>query len=158
MAGEGTRTRGGGSRTNGTQRHGQVLNPRRYFWFVVGYYLCTVYIRQTAGKSDTFPSADFSSDFQLGTIGFNKQPAELLEGEPSTVHHAREGAGHGEEEHGIKVVKVDFEEVETPFIIALWIFCASLAKIGKLLVSILYLFVSRQSVMCSQSNTSYYFI
>lgn len=136
MAGEGTSSRGGGSRT---QRHGQVLNPRRYFYFVVGYYLCTLYVRQTTAKSDTFPSADFSSDFQLGTIGFNKQPAELLEGEPSTVHHSREGAGgHVEEEHGIKVVKVDFEEVETPFIIALWIFCASLAKIGKLLASPFY--------------------
>jgi len=39
---------------------------------------------------------------------------------------------HGEKAHaeGIHVFIVDFPRVETPFIIALWIFCASLAKIG----------------------------
>lgn len=30
------------------------------------------------------------------------------------------------------VISVSFHRVETPFIIGLWIFCASLAKIGKL--------------------------
>lgn len=137
MAGEGVTLRSGGGRANNHQ-HAQPLNPRRYFWLVVGYYLCAVYIQQSAGKSDTFPSGDFSSDFQLGTIGFNKQPAELLPGELSgtshqDLHQSTEGGGHesSEGEHGIKVIKVDFEEVETPFIIALWIFCASLAKIGK---------------------------
>lgn len=31
------------------------------------------------------------------------------------------------------VISVSFHRVETPFIIGLWIFCASLAKIGKLI-------------------------
>lgn len=30
-----------------------------------------------------------------------------------------------------KLINVEFERVETPFIIGLWIFCASLAKIGE---------------------------
>ncbi|KAK9707796.1 hypothetical protein QE152_g27609 [Popillia japonica] len=32
----------------------------------------------------------------------------------------------------IQVASVSFQRVKTPFIIGLWIFCASLAKIGKL--------------------------
>jgi hypothetical protein len=43
---------------------------------------------------------------------------------------------HADEEHGghgtaYKVFHVEFERVELPFIIALWIFVSSLAKIGK---------------------------
>lgn len=37
------------------------------------------------------------------------------------------GGGHGE---GIHVFTAEFARVEIPFIISLWIFCASLAKIG----------------------------
>ena len=39
--------------------------------------------------------------------------------------------GHGDEHQGLHISTVDFARVETPFIIALWIFCASLAKIGN---------------------------
>lgn len=114
---------GGGRATGGGGGHVKPLNPRRYFWLVVGYYLCALYIRETTGKA----GPDFSVDsFPLGT---GKQPLEHVEGEFPDPNHPHESAAH--EEHGIKVVKVDFEEVETPFIIALWIFCASLAKIGK---------------------------
>lgn len=58
-----------------------------------------------------------------------------------------EGAGHGAGEHGapgehgsgghggahegIHIFTAEFARVEIPFIISLWIFCASLAKIGK---------------------------
>ena len=35
------------------------------------------------------------------------------------------------EKHEYHVFHVDFERVEVPFIIALWIFVSSLAKIGK---------------------------
>lgn len=44
--------------------------------------------------------------------------------------HADEehGDGHG---HGYQVFHVEFERVELPFIIALWIFVSSLAKIGN---------------------------
>ncbi|ODM98826.1 Sodium/hydrogen exchanger 3, partial [Orchesella cincta] len=93
-----------------------------------------MYVKQTTARSDSLAQPDlFSSESHFGAIVPNKQPAELLPGEP--IHHesvhGREGEGHESTEHGgIKVIKVDFEEVETPFIIALWIFCASLAKIG----------------------------
>jgi len=38
--------------------------------------------------------------------------------------------GHGHSER-YPVVSVEFTRVETPFIIGVWIFCASLAKIGE---------------------------
>lgn len=52
-------------------------------------------------------------------------------------HHdgtGADGAHHEEGGHhaGIHVFVAEFERVEIPFIIALWIFCASLAKIGTL--------------------------
>lgn len=40
-----------------------------------------------------------------------------------------------------KVFNTDFLRVETPFIIGLWIFCASLAKIGKSNVNTQYLHI-----------------
>ena len=51
--------------------------------------------------------------------------------EPS--HHAAAGGeGHGEgQRHPYHVFHVEFQRVEVPFIIALWIFVSSLAKIGK---------------------------
>ncbi len=47
---------------------------------------------------------------------------------------AADGTHHDESGHhgGIHVFVAEFERVEIPFIIALWIFCASLAKIGIL--------------------------
>ena len=39
------------------------------------------------------------------------------------------GGGHGHE--GYQVFHVEFERVQLPFIISLWIFVSSLAKIGK---------------------------
>jgi len=45
----------------------------------------------------------------------------------SSDHGEKHEGKHG----GIHVFVVEFARVETPFIIALWIFCASLAKIGK---------------------------
>ena len=54
-------------------------------------------------------------------------------------HHAggegnKQGHGHhegGHEEAHFSVFHVNFEHVEVPFIIALWIFVSSLAKVGK---------------------------
>ena len=47
-------------------------------------------------------------------------------------HYGSDGHGHG---HGdtpeYHVFHVEFERVEIPFIIALWIFVSSLAKIGE---------------------------
>ena len=42
-----------------------------------------------------------------------------------------EGEGHGHGESGYQVFHMEFDRVELPFIIALWIFVSSLAKIGK---------------------------
>ena len=99
------------------------LNTRKYFWLVLGYYLCTVYVRQSMGAPDT----DIKSHLNFGEPGYE---APIV---PSTL--VDEGTEHVEEsthsDHGIQITRVDFENVETPFIIALWIFCASLAKIGK---------------------------
>lgn len=47
-------------------------------------------------------------------------------------HGAADGGHHGEEHHGIHIFVEEFSRVEIPFIIALWIFCASLAKIGEI--------------------------
>ena len=41
------------------------------------------------------------------------------------------GGEDGEHGHGYQVFHVEFDRVELPFIIALWIFVSSLAKIGK---------------------------
>ncbi len=43
-----------------------------------------------------------------------------------------EGGGEGHEVHEYEVFHIEFDRVEIPFIIALWIFVSSLAKIGKL--------------------------
>ncbi|XP_066960188.1 Na(+)/H(+) exchanger beta-like isoform X4 [Macrobrachium rosenbergii] len=40
------------------------------------------------------------------------------------------GAGHGDPNKRYPVAVIDFERVQTPFIISLWIFCACLGKIG----------------------------
>ena len=46
--------------------------------------------------------------------------------------HKEEGGHEGEEEHeGYQVFHVDFDYVQVPFIISLWIFVSSLAKVGK---------------------------
>ena len=55
---------------------------------------------------------------------------------PSGGGHDDHGDGHGDGhgghgEHGYQVFHVEFERVQLPFIISLWIFVSSLAKIGK---------------------------
>ena len=44
--------------------------------------------------------------------------------------------GHHGDSHEYHVFHVEFERVEIPFIIALWIFVSSLAKIGKKVLDI----------------------
>ena len=76
------------------------------------------------------------SDLQFKSNQFNPQ-SHANEGHGQA--HANEGHGqdHGEGEshgegHGYQVFHVEFGRVEIPFIIALWIFVSSLAKIGKI--------------------------
>lgn len=67
-----------------------------------------------------------------------KAPQLPIEGEATTT--SAEEVAAEEEVHGpvkktvtrYPVISVSFHRVETPFIIGLWIFFASLAKIGKL--------------------------
>ena len=58
--------------------------------------------------------------------------------DPILGGHGDEGHGHGEG-HGYQVFHVEFSRVEVPFIIALWIFVSSLAKIGKIFLSFQFL-------------------
>lgn len=48
----------------------------------------------------------------------------------STVEYSETSKPHRQDKR-YPVISVSFHRVETPFIIGLWIFCASLAKIGK---------------------------
>jgi hypothetical protein len=60
--------------------------------------------------------------------------AALLLGAAEGAESPEPGAvpeGEHKEHHGFKVATVEFARVETPFMIGLWIFCSSLAKIGK---------------------------
>ena len=66
-------------------------------------------------------------------------PSVIATGDPSHLDgQAQHGAGDPAGDHGtggghegIHVFTADFSRVEIPFIISLWIFCASLAKIGE---------------------------
>jgi len=52
-------------------------------------------------------------------------PNDVQASDSNTKHN---GVGGSER---YRIVSVEFSRVETPFIIGLWIFCASLAKIGE---------------------------
>ena len=108
-----------------TQAGGSRLNSKRYFYLVVGYYLVTVYLR--AVRADVGVGSPSGGHAESGDqLGF----ADSIPTDHSSGHKS----------HGIQITKVDFEGVETPFIIALWIFCASLAKIGKSFYSRIFYF------------------
>jgi hypothetical protein len=100
------------------------LNTRKYFWVIMGYWLFTVYLR----SSHAIPDSNANSHMVPGDPGF---PGAVGETSTHSDPDHTEGEKGGHSEHGIRIVKIDFENVETPFIIAMWIFCASLAKIGK---------------------------
>ncbi len=69
------------------------------------------------------------------TLFFQSAAAADVHG--AVAAHGEGGAGHGagkqheHKGHEYHVFHVEFERVEIPFIIALWIFVSSLAKIGK---------------------------
>lgn len=64
--------------------------------------------------------------------------------EPETGGFDRSSAGEdgssGEHTKRYPVVTVEFERVKTPFIIGLWIFCASIAKIGESITIALFFY------------------
>lgn len=86
---------------------------------------------------------DFNAPYegvQFGPMGPTKrdssEPSKLAaptvlntEPPPQTEEHKPER---------YQIASVEFHRVETPFIIGLWIFCASLAKIGKSFFQILF--------------------
>lgn len=68
--------------------------------------------------------------------------------EPAHPGHDEHGAAgaHGDHEQHVEhfhIASVDFGRVQIPFIISLWIFCASLAKIGKRIVYLFHCMSSR---------------
>lgn len=90
-----------------------------------------------AAARATDPSA---SQGHGATHGHTGRQDKSLDSNPggleNVVGHSTAGLGHykpvheGHERHQYSVFHVDFERVEIPFIIALWIFVSSLAKIG----------------------------
>lgn len=73
-----------------------------------------------SGLAEAVSSPSVSTGDHLGEAGGHHGVA----GEHGTA------GGHGGAHEGIHVFTADFARVEIPFIISLWIFCASLAKIG----------------------------
>ena len=72
----------------------------------------------TESASQSFPPHDATTDDQ-GQHGTERSDGSHLD-------------GNGEHENlSFSVFHVNFEHVELPFIIALWIFVSSLAKVGK---------------------------
>lgn len=87
------------------------------------HYKLKLYINSTLFS---FPGHDASAVESFTT---NPGAENGHDGAADGTHHDESGAGH---HGGIHVFVAEFERVEIPFIIALWIFCASLAKIGIL--------------------------
>ena len=81
--------------------------------------------------------------------------------DPLLGAHGEEGHGH-EEAHSYQVFHVEFSRVEVPFIIALWIFVSSLAKIGKIFLSFQLLLTrleagrptNKVELYCNSSNAA----
>lgn len=66
----------------------------------------------------------------FGPMGPNRKDEPVTEKITSTTQESQEN-NKKDAPKRYQVVSVSFHRVETPFIIGLWIFCASLAKIGK---------------------------
>lgn len=86
-------------------------------------------IRYTYGGIDLRARRSANEELQdlaINTPKINNHGPELHAS--GDLHDDEEhGDGHG---HGYQVFHVEFKRVELPFIIALWIFVSSLAKIG----------------------------
>ena len=101
------------------------------------------------------------SGFQLAGSNLNGQHGQHQPHDPILGGHGDEGHGHGEG-HGYQVFHVEFSRVEVPFIIALWIFVSSLAKIGKIFLSFQLLLTrleagrptNKVELYCNSSNAA----
>jgi len=82
------------------------LNPRRYFWIVLGFYLFSSYIKATHAEN---------RKTNLNSL----TPTE-------DSKNTEEGGEH----QGVQIFQVDWANVSDIAVITLWIFCAMLAKIG----------------------------
>ena len=99
-------------------------------------FLCLVLLfKVTYGGVDLRARRSASEDelSKLNLAGSTFSGHDHHHGDP--LRSGEEEHGHGEEGHGYQVFHVEFSRVEVPFIIALWIFVSSLAKIGKIFFS-----------------------
>jgi len=97
-------------------------------WLLVAVLVLVSVKAEEARESHTTPTA---------SEGHTHRQDKSLSSHPPTVQNGVDsGLGHykpaheAHEKHEYEVFHVDFERVEIPFIIALWIFVSSLAKIG----------------------------
>jgi len=99
---------------------GNGVKPHHIFILVV-----FLLIRYTYGGIDL--RARRSANEELHDLAINNADHHRPELHKDNEHGHGEGDGHGS---GYQVFHVEFDRVELPFIIALWIFVSSLAKIG----------------------------
>ncbi|KAK6630774.1 hypothetical protein RUM44_002943 [Polyplax serrata] len=112
------------------------------FWSLA---ICLIFVDLTEGDpvgigTDFSPrfAKDLTESVDLTKNTGRKIVVRSAEGvsEPETGGFDRSSAGEdgssGEHTKRYPVVTVEFERVKTPFIIGLWIFCASIAKIGNI--------------------------
>ncbi len=98
-------------------------------------------VRYTYGGVDLRArrSANEEGLHDLSRGGHHNSDTHSTHHEPQLRDESGDHSGEEGHAHGYEVFHVGFERVELPFIIALWIFVSSLAKIGERAASELFL-------------------
>ena len=89
-------------------------------------------IRSALPNDDTLRSLSSASNDDAGQRNIPKesQLASVRSGDDIAVGDSSSGNEHSPKPE-YRIVSVEFTRVETPFLIGIWIFFASIAKIGK---------------------------